>query len=455
MGSQPRATTIPAPFSFGTSQAFEGNDGSWSTFVIRVGTPEQVFHVMISTAGQETWVPVPQGNGEYGFDTVGLQLPDSGGISLQHQIVAGIATKDFLFGIFALGPKPTNFTSFDNPQPSYLYSLANQSIIPSLSWGYTAGASYQLKGVPGSLTLGGYDESRFTANNLSFIFSADDSKPLTLGLQAIEATNTFQGVVSLLPQGILTFIDSTVPEIWLPIRACEIFEAALGLQYDDRTQRYLVNETVHANLTAMNPVFTFKLGNDVDTSDTIVINLPYKAFDLQASWPIYDNATNYFPVRRADNDTQYTLGRTFLQEAYIIADYERGNFSISQCLFEENTTEKIIPIYAPFTETHKSGLSNAIIAVIVVVVVAVMIIGSLSYILFYRWRKRKVEAKKAEQPIEGDQPVAFEVPGAKNEIFEVSSAREYRAEMPGVDMCHELAVTPTPHAELSAVNLGQ
>ncbi len=29
------------------------------------------------------------GNGEYGFDTVGLQLPNSGGVELKHQIVAG------------------------------------------------------------------------------------------------------------------------------------------------------------------------------------------------------------------------------------------------------------------------------------------------------------------------------------------------------------------------------
>lgn len=168
------------------------------------------------------------------------------------------------------------------------------------------------------MTLGGYDEARFTANNLTFPFSADDSRPLTLGLQAIEATNTFQGVVSLLPQGILTFIDSTVPEIWLPISACRIFETAFGLQYDETTQRYLVNQTIHANLTTMNPVLTFKLGNDVEASENIVVNLPYKAFDLQASWPIYENATNYFPLRRADNSTQYTLGRTFLQEAYAI-----------------------------------------------------------------------------------------------------------------------------------------
>ncbi len=29
--------------------------------MIRVGTPAQVFAVFISTAGQETWVPVPEG----------------------------------------------------------------------------------------------------------------------------------------------------------------------------------------------------------------------------------------------------------------------------------------------------------------------------------------------------------------------------------------------------------
>lgn len=62
MSLQPRATAVvPRPLVFSSSQAFEGNDGDWSTFVIRVGTPEQVFHVLISTNGQETWVPVPEG----------------------------------------------------------------------------------------------------------------------------------------------------------------------------------------------------------------------------------------------------------------------------------------------------------------------------------------------------------------------------------------------------------
>ncbi|KAI6710418.1 hypothetical protein JHW43_007065 [Diplocarpon mali] len=399
------------PISFAPSQAWEGNDGPWSTFAIRVGTPEQIFRVLVSTSSQETWVPVPEGctssdpadcgalrgvlafqnqpssgfqvnesstwlpenlyelgigsmlnytgNGEYGFDTVGLQLPQSGGATLKRQIVAGIATKDFILGEFGIGPKPTNFTSFQDPQPSFMWSLRNQSMIPSISWGYTAGARYQLKNVAGSLTLGGYDASRFVPNGVTFAFNQDDSRPLTIGVQAIQAKDTFLGTVSLLPSGILSLIDSTVPEIWLPATACTVFESAFGLQYDAHTDRYLVNTSTHASLTSLNPVLSFKLGNLAEGGETVVISLPYKAFDLQVSWPIYANSTNYFPLRRAANDSQYTLGRTFLQEAYVIADYERFNFSVSQCLFQENNPQKLVGILPPVKKKlHSSKLKR-------------------------------------------------------------------------------------------------
>jgi hypothetical protein len=56
-----RSTALPEPFSWSPSQAFEGNDGSWSPFVVRIGEPDQDFHVLISTAGQETWVPISEG----------------------------------------------------------------------------------------------------------------------------------------------------------------------------------------------------------------------------------------------------------------------------------------------------------------------------------------------------------------------------------------------------------
>ena len=80
--------------------------------------------------------------GAFGFDTVGLDWQGSGGPVLDHQIVAGIATREFNLGLFGLSPRPTNFTDFNDPQPSFLQTLYNRSLIPSLSWSYTAGAAY-------------------------------------------------------------------------------------------------------------------------------------------------------------------------------------------------------------------------------------------------------------------------------------------------------------------------
>jgi hypothetical protein len=143
------------------------------------------------------------GSGEFGFDTVGIGWQGSGGPALEHQVVGGIATEDFWLGLFGLTPRPTNFTDFNDPQPSFMETLRNKSLIPSLSWAYTAGASYRRCGsrfpladwfipgfekVPGSLVLGGYDLSKAGPTNMSFDFAPDISRDLTVGLQAISTS---------------------------------------------------------------------------------------------------------------------------------------------------------------------------------------------------------------------------------------------------------------------------
>lgn len=358
----PRAPSLPAPIVIPASQDFDGNDGPWSSFVIQVGTPAQNVKVLISTAGYQTWAVLPQGctssdpptcgisrggefranesttwvannvtskgifslglelnlgyagnNGEYGYDTVGLGWQGSGGPSLDQQIVAGIATKQFYLGIFGLNPRPSNFTSFNNPIPSYISNLRKESLISSLSWGYTAGNQYRLNKVLESLTLGGYDASRFIPNNVSFAFNEIDIRDLTVVVKQVtmKTENISQ---DLLSRSIAAFVDSTVPYIYLPLDACEKFEAAFGLTWNTDVQAYLVNDTLNDRLKAQNPTVTFTLGT-LTTTNTVNISLPYAAFDLIADYPLMPNKTRYFPLVRAANDSQYTLGRSFLQEA--------------------------------------------------------------------------------------------------------------------------------------------
>ena len=163
--------------------------------------------------------------------------------------------------------------------------------------------------------MGGYDASRFTPNNVDFQFASDISRDLVVGLQSITFSDSKTTDQHLLSEGILTFIDATVPHIWLPQDACTLFEDAFGITYNNTVDRYLVNDTLHKQLQSQNASVSFVLGNDVNGGATVKITLPYAAFDLQVGTPIVNSTQNYFPLRRAANDTQYTLGRTFLQEA--------------------------------------------------------------------------------------------------------------------------------------------
>lgn len=165
-----------------------GVDGAWSPFFVKVGSPPTKLRLLASTQIPESWVVLPLGcpndvlncsdarggtfdpkgsktwqekgtlplgseynlgfsaanfdNGDYGFDTVQLGLPGQGNASLEHQLIAGIATNDFWVGNLGLASRNLIFP--DNSQASGLLSqLRSNNLIPSLSYGFTAGASYR------------------------------------------------------------------------------------------------------------------------------------------------------------------------------------------------------------------------------------------------------------------------------------------------------------------------
>ena len=164
--------------------------------------------------------------------------------------------------------------------------------------------------------FGGYDSSKFTPNSVTFPFASDSTRDLVVGLQSITSTDSSGKTTELLSSGgILTFIDSTIPYIYLPVDACTEFENAFGLKWNSTAELYLVSDTLHNSLTAQNANFTFTLGNSISGGSTVSIVLPYAAFDLTAEAPLVDGTSRYFPLRRSNDSSTYTLGRTFLQEA--------------------------------------------------------------------------------------------------------------------------------------------
>ncbi|KAF2277627.1 acid protease [Westerdykella ornata] len=446
---------VPTPYVVPPSKEFDGNDGAWSTFKISVGTPGQDFRVLASTQSGATQVVMPEGclegdgvdcpstrgaevfNSEkspgfqlnvsstwstigqydvetesrlnitvpaiFGYDKVALgPAADRSSLSLDHQVVAGVADLNYYMGHIPLGTQDSSFSSLSQSIDSFLYQLRNQTKIPSLSFAYTAGAKYRLKSVFGSLILGGYDSTRFTPNPnpFSFSFSADPSRLLTVGVESLLASNSLKGTYSLSSSAHFSLLDSTVPHLWLPRPICDNFEQAFGLTYDPTTDLYLVNSSIHAELRSKNPSITIKLVNSLTDTSTNYTNivLPYAAFDLQASYPYYSSPTNYFPIRRAANESQYVLGRTLLQEAYLIVDYERANFTIAQAAFPDPLpAANIVTIHSPSdpsssSEKDASPLGTAAIAGIAAgggLLLILIIVGAV--FLHRRRRSRRYE----------------------------------------------------------------
>ena len=302
----------------------------------------------------------------------------------------------------------------------------------------------------GSLTLGGYDSSRYISNNLSFVFSPDNERDLVVGLAGLTANTTTQSNIDLLKgiDDVTLYIDTTVAEIWLPLAICEAFEEAFGLTYDNTTNLYLVDDLLHQTLLAQNPTVTFTFRQTYTSDESVQITLPYAAFDLEAQTPYrgLTAATRYFPLRRADKKEQWVLGKTFLQEAYVTVDWERARFSVYQCDWTYGKPSNIIPIVSPTyakvsNATAKKGDSHTGVIVGVAVGCVFIVIFIATAIAGCFWRRRcnalaakhaaraEVEAARKGTPTNTDEAPSSPVSEKGPNVFP-------KAELPGLSNVH-------------------
>ena len=335
--------------------------------------------------------------------------------------------------------------------------------------------------MPASLTLGGVDANRFVPNDMSFSLSQDYAP-----IVAINSISVSSGADSLpsnwdsnpqtllgLSEADLFTIDSSTPFLWLPEQACNAFANALNLTYDDTLQLYLFstdNSSSPDALNAWNLTFTVTLSNVPGSSNQIELTLPYAAFNLQLTYPFPNLAanvnsppTNYFPLRKAANTTQYTIGRAFLQETYLTVDYERNNFSISQAVFTLDAVSNVnlLSISRPTGSTFpgpqgsKSGLSTGSKAG--VAIAAVLVCCCLLFLVWWFCIRKKRSSAGAGAGAEkhksgslfsrlyrslGSQTIVSELPGNKHQPIEVpadSSASRFEL---SASTPHEMSAGP-------------
>lgn len=315
-----------------------------------------------------------------------------------------------------------------------------------------------------SLTLGGYDENRFIPHNVSFTLTQDPPVPqVFIDSISVISSNGSNAPIQLASseENINALIDSSTPYLWLPETVCDRFADALGLSYNESLNLYTFDEnpTQHDNLSdsSTTTTFTFRFKDKPSASGFVEIDLPYAAFDLSLSYPYIpyteygtDEASKfYFPLARSANSSQYTIGRAFLQEAYIITSYETNQFALYQAVHVSDTLNNKSIIAIPSgdsttgqeTSTASSGqntrLTKGQIAGIVIGVLGTIatLLATLyfSYIKYYKPKKRALALKNSTSESEAginlqqlDSPPATgnypsEAPGDVSHPVEINS----------------------------------
>lgn len=155
------------------------------------------------------------------------------------------------------------------------------------------------------------------------------------------------------------------------------------------------------------------------------ITLWYQAFDLQVAQPIAENGTNYFPLRCSSDPSKYVLGRAFLQETYLLVDYEMSNFALSQAQFSKGSdivsVDHAIAHQASESDAESSGsssLSRGATAGIAIGAFVALAPFLLLFYLFRRLRHRRQTDIRTRAFIAGPLPLG----STKNSYFNRSTS---------------------------------
>jgi hypothetical protein len=244
-------------------------------------------------------------------------------------------------GTLSLGSQASNQTWVNGSEiwnGTFLASsLAQSSQIPSNSFGLHVGSASLA--IPGSLIVGGYDRSRIVGPVSSQLYGIDylpiDLLDIGIGVADGSSPFNFKTKSGLLAQGnssigpsVNVHIDTALPYLYLPSSTCAAITAHLPVTYQSRYGLYFWDTAdPHYRTIVSSPSylsFTFRLNNSITLNTTI--NVPFALLNLTLTSPIIDTPTPYFPCTQPRGiNSEYKLGRAFLQAAFVGVNWHAGN----------------------------------------------------------------------------------------------------------------------------------
>ena len=368
---------------------------------------------------------------------------------------------------------------------SYLYTTGQ---VPSNSYGMHIGSTGL--GIPPSLYIGGYDQTRVvgevTIQKYNMHYLPIDLLDIGIGVAEGKSPFTFTSKSGLLASGnssvgvsMQVIVEPTSPFIYLPKSSCDAIAANLPVTYQPDLGLYFwdIKSAAYEQIVA-SPAFlsfTFRLNSSI--TQNMTINVPFRLLNLTLTTPLVSNPTQYFPCNPFDYGKSYgfyTLGKAFLQAAFLGVNWQldgNGNWFLAQApgpntpsqavaksiglndafitpstnewvdtwkgswtpITDSSTTPTVNPS-SPGSTKSTSGAAARAIAGISVGIAAIILFAGAGGLWFWRRRKASKAEQVKEQPPEHLSPGELE--GTEKRHWELADQRgntgvNYRAELRG------------------------
>ncbi|KAI1415522.1 acid protease [Hypoxylon sp. FL1857] len=248
-------------------------------------------------------------------------------------------------GCLGIGAPSTVNQSFSNS----FGPLINASLIPGYLWAHNTTASNSFgmhigsanPRMPGSFYFGGYDQNRIVGDVLTY--QDDYTKDITLkdvGIKVIDGSSPWKfeslggllasGNSSITSGGLQVSVDGCSPYLSLPKSTCDALAENLPVTYNQGLGLYYWNtdDPKYTQIVNSASVLEFVFAGGSNTQN-VSISVPFRHLNLTLTAPLVDNPTQYFPCYTGPSK-KYTLGRAFLQDAFVGANWGTKSWWLAQ-----------------------------------------------------------------------------------------------------------------------------
>ncbi|KAJ5452896.1 Peptidase aspartic [Penicillium cf. griseofulvum] len=266
----------------------------------------------------------------------GIDIPSSNLIAVEqgYQTYPGGQSYPLEVGSLALGAQDMNQTFGDiggTIAPGWLWNGSKK--IESYSYGMHIGSSSL--GIPGSLMLGGYDQSR-VLGDVSVQPHTGSSAPInlldvSLGVVTGGSPWNSSSKEGLLARGNSSLLRGTTviaapvdPYIYLPQSSCDAIAAELPVTHNADLGLYTwnTNDPQYQKIVTSPSYMAFTFTKDNTNTQNFTIKVPFALLNLTIDTPLVKRPTAYFPC--SGTEGRYGLGRAFFQAAFIGANMKIG-----------------------------------------------------------------------------------------------------------------------------------